>query len=158
LLPRAYAFSELKLIPPDPWPGDAQRGRDMVAGVFRFAGQEIERHALSWEPVEASPEWIEGLHGFEWLRDLRSVGGERARRMAREMVTLWLERYPKPDGSIAWRPDVTGARVVAWIAFHDFFCASADDDFRKAYFAGLARQARHLSRNLPARGLGGLAL
>ncbi|MDE1152341.1 MAG: heparinase II/III family protein [Micavibrio sp.] len=138
----------LKVVPPDPWPGETQRGREMIAGIFRFAGQTIEKESLSWEPAGAKPEWLAELHGFEWLRDLRSVGGERARRMAREMVGNWLNRYEKPE-TAAWRPDVTGMRIAAWISFHDFFCAAADDMFRKEYFSSLLRQARHLSKSLP---------
>lgn len=138
----------LRCVPPDPWAGDPQRGRDMIAGAFRFAGQTIERESLSWVPEAARPEWVAELHSFEWLRDLRSVGGDRARRMAREMVSSWLDRYQKPC-PVAWKPDVTGMRLSAWISFHDFFCASADDDFRKAYFASIVRQARYLAKALP---------
>lgn len=138
----------LNVVPPDPWAGDAQRGRDMVAGVFRFAGQVIEKENLSWQPQGARPEWVAELHGFEWLRDLRSVGGDRARRMAREMAASWLSSYDKPH-DIAWRADITGVRLAAWITFHDFFCASADDAFREQYFASLVKQAKHLARHLP---------
>ncbi len=139
---------QLRIVPPDAWPGDAERGRDMVAGIFRFAGQSIEKENLSWEPEGAQPEWIAALHGFEWLRDLRSAGGDKARRMAREMVALWIDQYPKYEET-AWRADIMGARLTAWIAFHDFFCASADETFRKNYFSSLSRQARYLSKNLP---------
>lgn len=138
----------LRAVLPDPWPGDVQRGRELIAGVFHFAGQTIERDALSWAPPGASDAWIQALHGFEWLRDLRSVGGERARRMAREMVGGWIDSCQKQSGP-AWRPDVVGARLSAWISFHDLFCAAAPAAFRKAYFASLARQARYLSRTLP---------
>lgn len=140
----------LRVVPPDPWSGDTQRGRDMIAGAFRFAGQTIERESLSWLPEGARPEWISELHGFEWLRDLRSVGGDRARRMAREMVTSWLDRFQKPC-PVAWQADVTGARLSAWISFHDFFCASADDEFRKLYFTSIVRQARFLAKALPGQ-------
>ena len=146
----------LRVIPPDAWPGDAQRGRDMVAGIFHFAGQTISKEQLSWEPKQAHPEWIAALHSFEWLRDLRSVSGEKARRMAREMVALWIDQYPAFDET-TWRADIAGARLASWIAFHGFFCASADDAFRKNYFSSLARQAKHLSRVLPGN-LTGLPL
>lgn len=138
----------LNVVPPDPWAGEAQRGRDIIAGIFRFSGQSIEKENLSWLPVGAKPEWLAELHGFEWLRDLRSVGGDRARRMAREMAASWIETCEKPN-EISWRADVMGTRLAAWITFHDFFCASADDDFRRNYFTSLARQAKHLSRSLP---------
>lgn len=151
------APERLKAVPPDAWAGDPQKGRDMIAGVFCFAGQAFERENLSWAPDGASAEWLSALHGFEWLRDLRAVGGERARRMAREMVANWLDRHAKPDGSTAWDIGVVGARVCAWMSFHDFFCATADEAFRAAYFTGLARQARHLSKSLPGKA-GGIAL
>jgi uncharacterized heparinase superfamily protein len=138
----------LRVVPPDPWAGDAQKGRDIINGVFRFAGQTISKDDLSWEPPAARPEWVAELHSFEWLRDLRSVGGDKARRMAREMTANWISRYEKPHET-AWRPDVTGARISAWISFHDFFCSAADDDFRRNYFSSLLRQARHLARCLP---------
>lgn len=146
----------LTVVPPDPWAGDAQRGRDMIAGSFRFAGQTIERENLSWAPVGAKPEWVADLHRFEFLRDLRSVGGDRARRMAREMVGSWLESHDKM-GDIAGRPDVVGTRLASWISFHDFFCAAADDEFRVNYFTSIVKQARHLMRSLPGN-LSGIAL
>lgn len=148
--------SRLKAIPPDPWSGDSARGRDMIAGQFHFAGQSIAREDLSWMPQDARPEWVTELHSFEWLRDLRSVGGDRARRMAREMVGHWLEAYEKPENT-AWRPDIIGMRLAAWISFHDFFCASADDGFRKEYFTSLVRQSRYLMKALPGD-LSGVAL
>lgn len=138
----------LTVVPPDPWAGDAQRGRDMIAGIFRFGGQTIARDSLSWEPPGAKPEWLYDLHGFEFLRDLRSVGGDRARRMAREMVASWLQHYAKLSGPAA-RPDIIGVRLASWMSFHDFFCASADDGFRENYFVSLVRQAKYLQRVLP---------
>jgi uncharacterized heparinase superfamily protein len=146
----------LVVVPPDPWAGDAQRGRDMIGGTFRFSGQLIEKDALSWKPAAAKTEWLCDLHGFEWLRDLRSVGGDRARRMAREMVAHWMAQHQKPAG-LPWRADVTGVRLSSWISFHDFFCASADDGFRAQYFASLQQQARQLARALPGS-LAGIAL
>ena len=146
----------LAVVPPDPWTGDAERGRDMISGIFRFAGQSIERAQLSWQPAQAKAEWITALHSFEWLRDLRSVGGDRARRMAREMVSNWLNQYEKIC-PVAYRPDILGARISAWMSFHDFFCAAADDTFRKNYFTSLVRQSRYLSRHLPGN-LKGLPL
>ncbi len=147
---------KLDVVPPDPWAGNAELGRDMIAGTFRFAGQTIERSQLSWAPQNAKPEWTSELHGFQWLRDLRSVGGDRARRMAREMVGNWLAQHEKAC-PIAWRADVVGARIASWISFHDFFCASADETFRKNYFTSLVKQSRYLSKQLPG-GLKGVPL
>lgn len=153
LMPTTSAPQTLRAVPPDPWPGDSNHGRDMVAGIFHFAGQTISKEELSWQPEKASPEWIAELHSFEWLRNLRSVGGERARRMAREMVATWMDEYPSYH-EMTWRADILGMRLKSWISFHDFFCASADEKFRKDYFASLLRQTKHLARTLPGNTAG----
>lgn len=152
----ARAPENLLAVPPDPWPGDAQHGRDMIQGTFHFARKKLERERLSWVPAGVESDWLAELHGFDWLRNLRAVGGDRARRMAREMVASWLDLQDKWDET-TWRADVLGSRISSWIAFHDFFCASADDDFRHRYFTSLTKQARVLSRAVPGR-LKGLAL
>jgi len=138
---------KLSVVPPDPWPGDSDLGREIISGTFKFAGQTIQKDKLSWEPAQASEEWFTELHSFEWLRDLRSAGGERARRMAREMVESWLDEYSKYDEK-TWRADILGRRLKSWISFYDLFCSTATEEFKKSYFTGVVRQARYLSNAL----------
>ncbi len=125
----------------DPWPGLSRDGEELVRTGGAVAAA-LRRHAAR----DASPA-LARLHGFEWLRDLRALGGDEARRQARELVGYWItenDRWSEP----AWRPDVTGTRLVAWLGNHDFFAASADDDFRRRVLASLCRQARHLARTI----------
>ncbi len=138
----------LRLVPPDPWPGDARHGAAMLGGVYRFAGEVVQAHNPPWLPLGAGDDFVAEWNGFEWLRDLRAVGGDEARRHARRLVASWVERQDRWH-PMAWRPDVLGRRVSSWIATHDFFCASADDTFRSRVFASLARQVCHLYRALP---------
>ncbi|GIL39381.1 heparinase [Rhodospirillales bacterium TMPK1] len=119
--------TQLLLVPPNPWPGDAVRGRTLIA-----AGDNFDA----------------AMHRFDWLRDLRAAGGDAARRHARILTQAWLDRYSRCE-HVAWAPDATGARLANWIGFHDFFCASADDAFRLRLFQSAARQAKHLARTLP---------
>lgn len=141
------APASLALVPPNPWPGDATRGRAMLGNSINLGGEAVVAEGSPWD-LEADESWSAALHGFEWLRDLRAVGGDSARRHARLLTTEWLDRFQR-KGIIAWRTDVIGARLANWIGFHDFFCASADDSFRARLFASLARQARALARWLP---------
>ena len=92
----------LAVIPPDPWPGDTDPGNAMLAGRMSFAGQPVmvdPNGAPNWRPQGASPGWLRAAHGFEWLRDLRAVGGDTARRHSRAHVrdgrTL-VRRQPPP--------------------------------------------------------------
>ncbi len=139
---------KLAVIPPDPWPGDAGNGRFLCQDIFCLNGERLPAEGGNFEPADATPVWISHIHGFEWLRDLRALGGDQGRRQARAMVTAWMDRYGGWHET-AWRPDLTGRRIAMWIALHDFFAASADDIFQTNYLASLLRQARHLSRALP---------
>lgn len=139
---------DLLLVPPDPWPGDAEKGSALLGGCYAFAGQTVRSDAPLWSPVGAGPDFVAQLHGFDWLRDLRALSGDAARRQARFLVGHWIDRHDRWDG-LTWRPDILGARIANWLGGHDFFCASADDQFRLRMFASLSRQATHLARAAP---------
>ena len=145
------AQGRMKLVPPDPWPGDIENGRTLMQIASETATPQDW-----WEPDGADEERLHYLHSFAWLRDLRAVGGDRARRMARDIVTNWIDHYGRWH-EFSWRADVLGARLSAWLSFHDFFCVSADDHFQEAFFASLARQSKHLERAVPGK-LSGLPL
>jgi uncharacterized heparinase superfamily protein len=139
--------ASLLLVPPNPWPGDATRGRTMLTNQIALAGETIVASGSPWV-AQAHEPWFAAMHSFEWLRDLRAAGGDAARRHARLLTTQWMDRR-HGRGDIAWRADVMGARLANWIAFHDFFCASADDAFRTRLFASMGRQAKLLARLTP---------
>ena len=143
----------LALAPPDPWPGDATRGTALLNGVFGFDGEVLRGGAIAWYPAGMSEHWLAALHGFDWLRDLRAVGGDAARRRARELVDDW-SAHAQNWHAIAWRPDVLATRLFAWLGQYEFFCASADDEYRQRYLKSLAQQGRHLARVLPGGGVG----
>jgi uncharacterized heparinase superfamily protein len=152
------APTALSMAPHDPWPGDADAGAAVLAGRFRLAG---ETHAPAeegrWEPDDASPGFVAALNAFEFLRDLRALGGDQARREARALVASWIADPPPWTGP-AWTPHATGARIASWIGQHEFFIASAEDGFRARVFDSLARQARHLARTAGADRAGGLSV
>lgn len=138
----------LLITPPDPWVGSASQGRDILRGQFQFSGQKFSGSASRWKPDNAGNDWLTHMHSFEWLRDLRALGGDQARRGARLLVRDWLVNYKNWD-SLAWRPDIVGARIAAWIGLHDFFLASADDGYRLDIFESIQKQSRYLLRVLP---------
>ncbi|MFP5517675.1 MAG: heparinase II/III family protein [Alphaproteobacteria bacterium] len=143
----------LAVVPPDPWPGDTGNGNAILAGRMGFAGHTVmvdPNGAPNWRPQGASPGWLRAAHGFEWLRDLRAVGGDTARRRARVLVWSWLDQNGGWHAQ-SWAPDVLGTRLASWIGLHDFYCASADDEFRARVFESMARQLRHLLRVAPAK-------
>lgn len=153
--PRTLAF-----VPIDPWPGDAERGRDIIAGHFTFAGRTIaagmgEAGGTPGLPFAGGPalwaapaggrDWLAELHGFAWVRDLRVAGGEPARAIARALIADWIA-YAGRWRRLPWRPDILGARITAWIAGADFIGQGADREFSAAFMRSLTRQARFLLR------------
>ncbi|HMA15495.1 MAG: heparinase II/III family protein [Bacteroidota bacterium] len=144
------------LVPPDPWPGNAQRGVGLLDDSFHFLGRTLTRPAPLWNPVGVEPAWLDALHGFAWLRDLRAAGGDAARRKARALVADWIGAHGRWS-PVAWHPEVTGSRLAHWFGQYEFYAASADVAFRQALLAAATRQARHLAAVLPA-GLSGAAL
>ena len=66
----------LMISPSDPWPGDAAAGQAILHGSFHCAGQRVTHPAPLWQPLGVDRSWCLALHGFDWLRDLRAVGGD----------------------------------------------------------------------------------
>lgn len=131
--------------PADPWPGDADRGTALLSGRFVFAGRGPEPGGDIWSPAGASAEWLAALHGFDWLRDLRALGGDDARHTARQLTADWIANNGKWSLP-AWRSDVLGTRLAAWTSHYDTFFASGEDEFRRLVVSSIAAQLRHLDR------------
>ncbi|WPZ35335.1 heparinase II/III family protein [Thalassobaculum sp. OXR-137] len=127
----------------DAWTGDSDLGRELLEGTYTLGGTAVQVGADPWGQTGYSDAALEALHRFEWLRDLRDLGGDAARRRARDLVGAWIERYPAWD-RLAWRADLLAARVAAWVHTFGFFADSADDEFRRRVLESLIRQYRHL--------------
>ena len=138
----------LEVIPSDPWPGNHERGEGILNNTFAFQGTTIRHEARFWGAPGVDPNWLAELHGFAWLRDLRSIGSDAARRQGRKLILDWIEanHFWHPIG---WRADVLGSRLSSWASHGEFLCAGAEDSFRITFLASLARQARHLYRAAP---------
>lgn len=147
-------YLAVKLV--DPWPGQPEIGRAMCRGLLSHAGATLSYDRNLWEDVRGVAHWHDYAHGFSWLRDLRALGGDGSRRLARHLVDSWITSCDRWEPDI-WRADLIGDRLAMWLVLFDFFCGSADEEFQQRYFSSLLRQARHLSRNLPGN-LEGLSL
>ena len=141
----------------DIWPGDLEAGRAVLTDGYFLAGEFLENPEPLWNPPKASRDWREGMHAFDWLRDLRSAGGDQARRKARDLTALWLANYAKRWEPLAWAPQVTGRRLANVLGHFEYYAANAEPPFQAALVDSLGRQARHLGRVLPA-GLAGAEL
>ncbi len=151
----------LRLVPIDIWPGQAQLGQACLADDFGLGPDsglvggasepmlfELHRQGSATNKRSRSEGVDPRFHDGAWLRDLRALGGDEARRRARALISAWLDRYANWEPE-AWALPTLGARISNWLALHDFVLASADDSFRARVFASLSSQTRHLSLALP---------
>jgi uncharacterized heparinase superfamily protein len=141
----------LILCPADVWKGSPEKARWLIHnGIFTLEGDQIELHNANWNPKDVDGSWIEYIHGFEWLRDLRALGGNKGRMAARAMLQSWMDDHPHPEETI-WRADITGLRLSNWLSSFTFFGESACEEFQEQFYISLARQVRHLSRSVPGQ-------
>jgi len=140
----------------DPWPGDPGRGARLLKGELELGGAVRILKPGTWNDATGPAVLRTAAHNFSWLRDLRALGTDAARLRARALVSEWINA-PPPD-PVAYRPDVVGGRVAAWLGHYDFFAATADDVFRQRLMARLVSDARGLSAALPAEELDARAL
>ncbi|WP_428490248.1 heparinase II/III family protein [Rhodopila sp.] len=140
----------------DPWPGDPNRGAQLIKGELQFGGAVQPLRQGGWQLIGGSAVLRAGAHGFSWLRDLQALGTDAARLRARALVSEWIAN--PPSDAVAHRPDVVGARITAWLGHYEFFAATADDSFRQRLMGRLVSDARGLSAALPVEELDARAL
>ncbi|PZQ45355.1 MAG: heparinase [Micavibrio aeruginosavorus] len=140
---------KLILSPVDVWKGSADRARWLIhGGIFTLEGDQLELHNANWTPQGVEDTWVRYINGFEWLRDLKTLGGNKGRLAARAMVENWMDSHAHYD-EVTWRPEIMGARISSWLSSFTFFGDSACEEFQEKFYVSLARQVRLLSRNVP---------
>lgn len=130
---------------PYSWPEDRAGAEAILDGTFLVRGRRQASGSAAWGDDDLPPRAAVVLHGFSWVLDLRAVGTRAAQMRARDIVGAWVEangRWRLP----AWRADVLGRRLFAWLVAADFLIDDVDDAFAPPFFRSAAEQARHLNR------------
>ncbi len=132
---------------PEPrFPGSAARGRQLLAGNFRFSGSLIEAPDTSpWDLTPPTDSFEAALHGFTWLDDLAAVPGGAGRATAQAWLAGWVSRYGRGRGP-GWSADLTGRRQIRWISQALFLMNGQDTKRTLAFQDTLARQTSFLDR------------
>jgi uncharacterized heparinase superfamily protein len=153
-LPRKAPL-ELPVLPDDPWTGTIGNADRLFQGRFVFAGAEVvSPHAAPWSiaPADAQLDpashaaWAAGLHGFVWLRDFATQGGDMARRMARSLVADWIAKHALSIRGLPWQPAIAGRRLTQWLLASHFLLDGADDAFGHDFLLSIARHTAYLKR------------
>ncbi|WP_375402772.1 heparinase II/III family protein [uncultured Sphingomonas sp.] len=140
----------LKLIavPDDPIPGDAGRGRALLAGRLVHLGEERAVDAIDLRRPDWGKPFADHLQGFGWLRDLSTVATRaQAAPVADALMRRWLDAHADVVDQAAWRADLWGRRVLAWTAHAPLILSSTDSVYRSRVLNALARGGRYLDRH-----------
>ncbi len=135
----------LAFAPQESWPGDARRGVAILRNEYVFAGYAETEPETLWRARSATDDWLAALHSFDWLRDLRAVGGETARRRGRDLVIDWLKREDRWR-PVSWRPDVLAQRLANWLTYAEYLLPPDEETDARPFLRSLARQSNHLRR------------
>lgn len=143
---------KLLAVPDDEIPGDAHSGQAIRAGYFLFRGLKQPLGKLDFaNPTlngSLSPDFIDYLHGFHWLRDLATVATrEQAAPIAEGVMRKWLDAHADTPSEPAWRADNAGWRLLFWSAHAPLILSSSDLVYRSLVLNCIARTARHLDRS-----------
>jgi len=136
---------EFQTYPHDLFGGDAGRGRWMASGQLDIQGNRVDVDFKHWfinSDTQPTP-YFSKLHGFDFLLELKSLGGEAGRRSMRAITTEWLEQF-ETYNHVVWAPDLTANRLVNWLTAYPFGFETANDDFIDRLHICIYRQYHHL--------------
>lgn len=132
--------------PSDIITGDAGLGRWVASGQVDFHGKRIEIDQNQWwigTDLQNTP-FFDHLHRFDFLKDLKALGGDLGRRQARAITWAWLNDFENYHYLI-WGPSLTAHRLVNWLTAYPFAFEQADQTFLDMLHNHIYRQFKHLT-------------
>ena len=129
---------------------DPYIAHEIHTGRFPLAGRVLETEGQSpFLMVGPSEGFDESLHSFRWLRHLRAAETDEAFADARQLTEDWINTWGKSKVGIAWQPDVTAQRLLAWLSHSPIILKNQDRGFYKRFIRSIAQQNRYLRRMAP---------
>ena len=102
--------SEITFIPENLWIGNPDNGKKIVEGFLSFYGETIVFDKKVWKKNVASNIWNEELYSFEWVKDVKALGTNKARIFIRDNIREWMKLRNRWD-SFTWRIDIIAKRI-----------------------------------------------
>jgi len=136
----------LTIAPIDLRTADPTAALDIYGGRWVFGGEGLDVEGFSvFDAVAPSEQWARELHGFGWLRHLRASDLEMSRTHARALLDEWI-RFSSHHDPIAWAPEVTARRLIAWFSQSPMVLEGCDYAFYRRFMRSVTRQVRYLRR------------
>lgn len=138
--PRRLVVAPTDLHAADPFIAD-----EIAEGRFPLAGRLLETKGYSPFALELpSREFAARLHSFSWLRHVRATRTDERFAVARRLTDEWIATHGRRISGIAWDPDITAQRIVAWLSHSTVVLKNADMRFYARVLKSLRMQIRYL--------------
>jgi uncharacterized heparinase superfamily protein len=138
--PKRLVVAPTDLHAADPFIAD-----EIAEGRFPLAGRMLETKGYSPFALELpSREFAARLHGFSWLKHIRASRTDDRYAVARRLTDEWIATHGRRVTGIAWDPDVTAQRIIAWLSHSTVILKNADMRFYKRVLRSLGMQIRYL--------------
>lgn len=148
------AFPEPSFALPPCWLGNAEHGRAIIdSGTWTLNERTVHCGHNPWKQKKQGKGFVKDAHSFDWLWDLRAVGGTQSIQVAQNITREWLKNGVV-DWAVSWQSDVVGRRLMAWLTHFDYFFADSDSKLRYDLLKSMGEQARHLRRVAGYQGRG----
>ncbi|MFK4825829.1 heparinase II/III family protein [Paenochrobactrum sp. BZR 588] len=140
-----FTPERILIAPPDLRVADPQLAQEFYHGRFALAGRMVETGGFSPFAVEPPTHaWEAALHGFGWLRHMRSAETDLAKANTRALVDDWIKLHSKRINGMAWEPEVTAQRIIAWLQHSNLILEGAELPAYRKFMRSLAMQVRYL--------------
>lgn len=133
----------------DLWQGDSVHGMHLIKGEYIYQDCILPLYPGEWGGKTLSREIQQNIHNFSWLRDMRELGTENARLVARSLVLDWISNAPSEYDKAIYQPATLATRVTNWVGHYDFFAASADHYFHQQLIHRIMIEGRYMVAMLP---------
>jgi uncharacterized heparinase superfamily protein len=143
--PQVSAADDILMAPPNLRVPDPSFVDELRFGTFGLAGEIADlkgRSPFAHRPFDHA--WTCELHGFGWLRHLDAARSPACEKLARRLIDDWL-RLGQRDKPNAWAPQVTGRRLISWLAHSALILDGADQRFYASVLRSLHQQIAYLS-------------
>jgi uncharacterized heparinase superfamily protein len=138
--PKRLVVAPTDLHAADPFIAD-----EIAEGRFPLAGRLLDTQGHSPFAVELpSHEFANRLHSFSWLRHIRVTRSDERYAVARRLTDEWIATHGRRITGIAWDPDITAQRIIAWLSHSTVILKHADVRFYKRVLKSLRMQIRYL--------------
>jgi uncharacterized heparinase superfamily protein len=151
---RAIALPSLRRVPDrlvvaptDLRAADPFVAEEIAEGRFPLAGRLLVTEGRSPYSIELpSREFAARLHSFSWLRHIRASKNDAHAVVARRLTDEWLASHGKRLTGLAWEPDTTAQRIIAWLSHSTVLLKNADIGFYRRFLRSLTAHVRYLEK------------